>query len=73
MSGWEDPIGDLHRAVEAILNQPYPNCPHIVSSQALYRPGTYICMSCMQPVEVPYPLSEHIPVSESDVGPFACG
>lgn len=49
----------MRRAAEAIKNQPYPEaCQHLVSANALHRPGIYRCHWCGVPVEIPYPLSE---------------
>jgi len=65
MSFWDevsesDPIADLKAWAEHIANTPPQLVPHVhlISPEALYRPGTYICHTCMAPVNVPFPLSE---------------
>lgn len=50
---------DMRDAAEAIRNMPPQKpCTHVVSPQALTRPGLYLCVVCCAPVQIPYPLVE---------------
>ena len=55
-------IEDFQAAIRAIREYREPDpCTlgkHVVSPPALYRAGTYLCVNCMCPIEIPYPLSE---------------
>jgi hypothetical protein len=54
-------VEQLLAGIEAIKNMPPHPCSrgqHLLPARARYRPGWYVCGSCMAPVHVPIPLAE---------------